>query len=164
MFRCSGEANAACLRLVVTPRRFCSAHGVLLPVLDGQSPWQDIQKQEGVGMAEKLVDVTGLEAAMRRFVQDRGLEKSNSPKNLAMAVAGEAGELVALFQWLTEEQSRQIQPESEEGEKVQDELADVLIYLVCLAAKLGVDLDAAVSRKLDKNVRKYPPGDSAQSR
>lgn len=115
-------------------------------------------------MAEKLVDVTGLEAAMRRFVQDRGLEKSNSPKNLAMAVAGEAGELVALFQWLTEEQSRQIQPESEEGEKVQDELADVLIYLVCLAAKLGVDLDAAVSRKLDKNVRKYPPGDSAPSR
>lgn len=115
-------------------------------------------------MAKNLVDVTRLEALLQRFADERDWEQYHSPKNLAMALAGETGELVALFQWLTEDESRHVLPGSKLGENVQDELADVLIYLVRLAAKLGVDLDAAVSRKLEKNVRKYPPGDSTPSR
>lgn len=115
-------------------------------------------------MVEKLVDVTRLETLLQCFADERDWEQYHSPKNLAMALAGETGELVALFQWLTEDESRHILPESKLGQNVQDELADVLIYLVRLATKMGVDLDAAVSCKLEKNVQKYPAGDSTPSR
>jgi NTP pyrophosphatase (non-canonical NTP hydrolase) len=73
-----------------------------------------------------------------------------------MAFTGEVGELVELFQWLSEDASRDVAQEAATARRVRDELADVLIYLVRLAAVLEVDLDEAVRSKLATNAMKYP--------
>ncbi len=109
-------------------------------------------------MSERLVDVAGLERALTRFAEARGWQHYHSPKNLAMALTGEVGELVEIFQWLTEEQSRGVASDPATARAVRDELADVLIYLVRLAFVMGVDLDAAVRDKLASNAQRYPSG------
>ena len=106
--------------------------------------------------ASPLVEVAELQAAIARFAREREWEPFHSPKNLAMALTGEVGELVELFQWLTEDQSRAVAREPDTARRVRDELADVLIYLVRLAAVLEVDLDEAVRSKLAANARRYP--------
>jgi NTP pyrophosphatase (non-canonical NTP hydrolase) len=103
-----------------------------------------------------LVEVAGLQEALGRFARERDWERFHSPKNLAMALAGEVGELVELFQWLTEDASHRVAREDATARRVRDELADVLVYLVRLAAVLEVDLDEAVRTKLAANARKYP--------
>jgi len=103
-----------------------------------------------------LVDVAGLQEALGRFARERDWERFHSPKNLAMALAGEVGELLELFQWLTEDASHQVAREGATARRVRDELADVLVYLVRLAAVLDVDLDEAVRSKLAANALKYP--------
>ena len=91
---------------------------------------------------------------LRQFVAERDWDQFHSPKNLASALSVEAAELLEHFQWLTEEQSRQLAPEK--LAQVRDEMADVLVYLVRLADKLDVDLLAAVAAKIEKNALKYP--------
>ncbi len=103
-----------------------------------------------------LVDVAALQHAIARFAREREWEPFHSPKNLAMALTGEVGELVELFQWLSEDASRGVAREPASARRVRDELADVLIYLVRLAAVLEVDLDEAVRSKLATNASKYP--------
>ena len=112
----------------------------------------------------KLVDVTQLEAALQRFADERDWNQYHSPKNLAMALTGEVGELVEIFQWLTEDQSKLVASDPRTKGAVRDELADVLLYLVRLSSVLGVDLNAAVSDKLSANAKKYPVGDSTPKR
>ena len=86
-----------------------------------------------------LVDVTVLEVELQKFADDRDWQKYHSPKNLAMALTGEVGELVELFQWLTEAQSWSIAKDPTTAEAVRDEIADVLLYLVRLSSVLGVE-------------------------
>ncbi len=112
-------------------------------------------------MTERLVDVKALDAALQRFSRARHWEQYHSPKNLAMALTGEVGELVEIFQWLTEEQSRAVATAPETARAVRDELADVLIYLVELSSALDVDLNEAVITKLAKNALKYPADPTA---
>ena len=95
-----------------------------------------------------------LRVRLRHFVAERDWDQFHNPKNLVMALSVEAGELVEHFQWLTEEQSRTLPPAK--TAEVADELADVLIYLVRIADKLGVDLFAAANAKIDRNETKYP--------
>ena len=95
-----------------------------------------------------------LREALRRFADERDWEQFHSPKNLAMALSVEAAELLEHFQWLTEEQSRR--PRPRELEKMREEMADVLLYLVRLADRLGVDLAHAASAKMKLNAKKYP--------
>ena len=113
---------------------------------------------EGSGMppAGPLVDVTRLQDAVARFARERNWEPFHSPKNLVMALTGEVGELVELFQWLDEDASRRVAREPATARAVRDEIADVLVYLVRLAAVLEVDLDEAVRTKLATNNRRYP--------
>lgn len=92
--------------------------------------------------------------AVRSFAAERQWEPFHSPKNLAMALAGEAGELVAVFQWLTEAGSRELTPSQRQA--AADEIADVQLYLVALADQLGLDIPAAVAAKMRKNALKYP--------
>jgi NTP pyrophosphatase (non-canonical NTP hydrolase) len=115
-------------------------------------------------MSGKLVDVAALEYALEQFAAERDWDKYHSPKNLAMALTGEVGELVELFQWLTEEQSRAVASTPETARAVRDELADVLLYLVRLSSVLGVDLNEAITDKLFRNAQKYPAGDSTPKR
>lgn len=95
-----------------------------------------------------------LRERLREFAQERDWEQFHSPKNLAMALVVEAGELVEHFQWLTAEQSAQLPPET--LHKVEEELADVLLYLIRLADRLGVELAPAAHRKIARNAEKYP--------
>lgn len=95
-----------------------------------------------------------LRQRLAAFAAERDWEQFHSPKNLAMALAAEAGELLEHFQWLTEEQSAAL-PEAER-QAVALELADIQLYLVRLADRLGVDLVGAAHRKIDLNAEKYP--------
>lgn len=103
-----------------------------------------------------LVEVGRLQQAIAQFAREREWEPFHSPKNLVMALTGEVGELVELFQWLTEDASRRVAGDPATARRVRDEIADVLVYLVRLAAVLEVDLDEAVRSKLATNARKYP--------
>jgi dCTP diphosphatase len=91
---------------------------------------------------------------LERFALDRDWQQFHSPKNLVSALVVEAGEVLEHFQWMTEEQSRQLT--SERRDAVGAELADVLLYLVQLAAALRLDLLAAAQAKLKVNEAKYP--------
>lgn len=91
---------------------------------------------------------------LRAFAAARDWDQFHSPRNLATALAVEAAELLEPFQWLTEEQSRALPPETRAA--VEEEMADVLLYLVRLADKLDVDLAAAARAKIARNGEKYP--------
>ena len=91
---------------------------------------------------------------LNTFAQERDWDQFHSPKNLSMALMVEAGELMEHFQWLTQEQSQKLAPDK--LAEVEHELADILIYLTRLAAKLNVDLFAAARNKMDLNEKKYP--------
>lgn len=95
-----------------------------------------------------------LKLRLREFARERDWDQFHSPKNLVMALGAEAGELVELFQWLTEAQSAQLPPEK--LRRAEEEIADVQLYLIRIADKLGVDLAEAARRKIDLNARKYP--------
>ncbi len=95
-----------------------------------------------------------LRERLRRFAREREWDRFHSPKNLSMALIAEAAELVEHFQWLTERESSAL-PDRKLRE-VETELADILIYLIRLADKLGVDLAAAAHHKIADNESKYP--------
>ena len=101
-----------------------------------------------------MTDLEALRDRLREFSDARDWEQFHSPKNLAMALAGEAGEMLEIFQWLTETQSRALDPKAQAAAR--DEIADILLYLVRLADQLGVDPVAEARRKLAENDRKYP--------
>lgn len=105
---------------------------------------------------EPLIETKNLEIALARFAAERDWNRFHSAKNLAMALTGEVGELVELFQWTTEKESNELGSNEKTGRAVRDELADVLLYLVRLATVLEVDLNEAVQDKLTRNAIKYP--------
>jgi NTP pyrophosphatase (non-canonical NTP hydrolase) len=102
-----------------------------------------------------LMAVEELASRVRAFARRRDWEQYHTPKNLAMALAGEVGELVAELQWLTPEQAWRVMDDPGTAAHVRGEVADVFIYLVRLADVLGVDLVAAAHAKLDENERRY---------
>lgn len=95
-----------------------------------------------------------LKLAMRKFADERDWDQFHSPKNLAMALSGEAGELIECFQWLTEEQSKS--PNENQLAAIADEVADVQLYLIRLADKLDLDITQECRRKIQKNAENYP--------
>jgi NTP pyrophosphatase (non-canonical NTP hydrolase) len=99
-------------------------------------------------------NLTQLRDSLRQFAAERDWDQFHSPKNLAMALAVEAAELLEPFQWMTEEDSKRLPPV--ELAKVRAEMADVLNYLVRLADKLDVDLLEAAREKVALNAQKYP--------
>ena len=101
-----------------------------------------------------MTELESLREQLRDFAAVRDWGQFHSPKNLAMALSVEAGELLEIFQWLTEEQSRNPAPEVLVA--AGDEVADVLLYLIRLCDQLGIDPIAAANRKFLANARKYP--------
>ncbi len=97
------------------------------------------------------LDLDWLAVELEQFADARGWRRLHNPKNLAMALAAEAGELLEEFQWLTPDEAR----EHASSEAVADEVADILIYLVRMASVSDVDLEEAVRRKLAKNRDKH---------
>jgi len=95
-----------------------------------------------------------LRQRLAEFAAVRDWEQFHSPKNLAMALIGEAGELIEHFQWLSEIQSQNLSPETKQA--VSYELADILIYLIRLADQLDIDLIQAAQAKIQINETRYP--------
>jgi dCTP diphosphatase len=95
-----------------------------------------------------------LNARLLAFARERDWEQFHSPKNLSMALAGECGELLEHFQWLTEAQSAALTPEKRRA--VAHELADILIYLIRLCQRLDIDPIAAAYAKIAINEARYP--------
>jgi NTP pyrophosphatase (non-canonical NTP hydrolase) len=104
-------------------------------------------------MSRKL-DLESVRAQLSAFVEERDWDQFHNPKNLAMAMAGEAGEVLEHFQWLTPEEAATLPAQTRA--EVALELADVLLFLVRLADKLEVDLLEAATRKLALNRSRYP--------
>jgi NTP pyrophosphatase (non-canonical NTP hydrolase) len=102
-------------------------------------------------MADSLDD---LRARVNNFVTERDWAQFHSPKNLAMAMIVEAGEVVEHFQWMTEQESRQLDAQTKE--QVGQELSDTLVYLLRIAEVCGIDLIEAANKKIDLNAQKYP--------
>jgi dCTP diphosphatase len=99
-------------------------------------------------------DFQKLQKAIEKFARDRDWEQFHTPKNLAMAMSVEAAEVVEIFQWLTDEQSKALSKEKVNA--LADELADTYIYLIKIAAHYGIDINRAAVDKIQKNELRYP--------
>ena len=102
------------------------------------------------------MDIDKIKSDLRKFADERDWEQFHSPKNLAMALSGEVGELSEIFQWLTEDQSDKENISDEDLAKVREEVADILLYIIRLSDKLDIDLEQALLDKLKINKEKYP--------
>ncbi|GGS18096.1 nucleotide pyrophosphohydrolase [Actinokineospora fastidiosa] len=100
--------------------------------------------------------IEDLSARQRAFAAARAWERWHTPKNLVMALSGEVGELTEIFQWLTPDQAETAYADPDLRARIDDELADVLLYLVRLADVLGADLLAAANAKIDRNEHRFP--------
>lgn len=97
-----------------------------------------------------------LQRELREFAVQRDWQRFHTPKNLVMALTGEVGELVELFQWLTPEESAAVMARPGQAERVREEVADVFAYLLQLADVLDIDLAATLREKVQKNGQRYP--------
>jgi NTP pyrophosphatase (non-canonical NTP hydrolase) len=107
-------------------------------------------------MSPTARDFGDLEAAVRRFRDERDWKQFHRPKDVAVSVAIEAAELLEHFQWKTDEEIRAYLADPANRDAVGREMADVLILLLSAADVIGVDLHAATLSKLGENARKYP--------
>lgn len=104
----------------------------------------------------RLIETTALETALQQFADARDWQRFHTPRNLMLALVGEVGELAEIFQWLSDEEVSRLADEPARFTHLQEEVADVLLYLVRLASVLQLDINAAVCDKLQKNAVKYP--------
>ena len=102
------------------------------------------------------MDVVKVQQQLRDFAKERDWEQFHTPKNLASALAVEAAELLENFQWLTDEQARSVKDDAERMRRIEEEVADVTLYLLRLADVLSLNLQDVVDRKLKINADKYP--------
>jgi dCTP diphosphatase len=102
------------------------------------------------------VDLDSVRNKLREFAHERDWEQFHHPKNLAMALGAEAGELLEIFQWLSEAESRHLASSPDRREAAAEEIADIVIYAIRLADVLDIDLEEAISRKIAANRLRYP--------
>jgi dCTP diphosphatase len=105
-------------------------------------------------MNSESSEIQSIVLRLREFADNRDWEQFHSPKNLSMALAVEAGELMEIFQWLPQEDSRKL--EEKDMSKAAAEIADVAIYLIRLSDVMGIDLLDTIKAKIDRNEEKYP--------
>lgn len=102
------------------------------------------------------MDIFAIQKKLHYFAQARNWDQFHSPKNLTMALAAEAAELLEIFQWLTEEQSKNITESEKDMALIKQEIADVFIYLARLADTLEIDIEREVLARIELNEKKYP--------
>ncbi|MFI9029170.1 nucleotide pyrophosphohydrolase [Streptomyces sp. NPDC053560] len=101
-------------------------------------------------------DLLTLQRRLADFAAARDWQQYHTPKNLAAALSVEASELVEIFQWLTPEQSAKIMTDPRSAARVEDEVADVLAYLLQFCGVLGIDAAAALAAKIERNEERFP--------
>ena len=102
------------------------------------------------------MDIKYYQGLLENFAVERNWNQFHTPKNLVMALSNEVGELMELFQWLTPEQSLMIKKSNSEKKMIEEEVADVFIYLLRLTDKLGINIEDCIKRKIELNKKKYP--------
>ncbi|MGD8998560.1 MAG: nucleotide pyrophosphohydrolase [Anaerolineae bacterium] len=107
-------------------------------------------------MTDADTTLADLRRHVTEFVTARDWEQFHTPKNLSVAIAIEAAEMMELFQWLTDSQAEAAMEDEGERATVVDELADVLIYCLSLANALEVDVSTAILNKLERNEQRFP--------
>jgi NTP pyrophosphatase (non-canonical NTP hydrolase) len=107
-------------------------------------------------MNDGTTTIAELKADVLRFARERDWEQFHSPKNLSMALAAEAAELMEHFLWSTPEASQAVTDEPSKRAKIAEELADVVIYALEFANITGLDVAAAIEAKMAANAKKYP--------
>jgi len=105
-------------------------------------------------MPDKDTPIQKLKEEINRFVSERDWEKFHSPKNLSMSIAIEAAELMEKFQWLEGVESKELT--SRQKQEIEEELADIAVYVLNFCSLYGIDLSDAIERKLKINSKKYP--------
>ncbi len=108
------------------------------------------------GFADEKTTVAEIKARVLEFARERDWEQFHAPKNLSMALAAEAGELMEHFLWASSEESRETVNDPIKRSKIEEELSDVVIYAIEFANMTGIDLSAAIERKMAANAAKYP--------
>ena len=101
-----------------------------------------------------MLDIDKISSKINKFSRDRDWDKYHTPKNLSMALSVEVSELVEIFQWLTGDESKNLDGDSVQS--VKEEVADILIYLIRLADHFDINLEEAVLDKIKKNDVNYP--------
>ena len=106
--------------------------------------------------ADSRTTVAQLKERVLAFARERDWEQFHAPKNLSMALAAEAAELMEHFLWASPEESRKVASDPAKRAKIAEELADIVIYSLEFANATGLDLSAAIAQKMEANARKYP--------
>ncbi len=109
-----------------------------------------------LGMNDSSTNIAELRALVANFVDERDWQQFHSPKNISMALAIEASELMEHFQWVTIDASRKLAEDPDKLAAIGEELADVLSYSLAMANALGIDLAETIEAKMVKNAKKYP--------
>ena len=107
-------------------------------------------------LSDKQTTIAELKSRVLAFARERDWEQFHAPKNLSMALAAEAGELMEHFLWADPEASRGLAAEPKRKAKIEEELADVIIYALEFANMTGIDVAAAIEAKMASNAKKYP--------
>lgn len=102
------------------------------------------------------MNTKNLQKDLQRFAEERDWDQFHSPKNLAMAIAIESSELMELFQWCNDTQSFSMINSKTNKQRVEEEIADVFLYILRFADKFDIDLEKVAKQKLTANRRKYP--------
>src|SRR5208282_4333026 len=120
-------------------------------------PRGPVGKSAGMpSLSDSATTVAELKDRVLAFARERDWEQFHAPKNLSMALAAEAGELLEHFLWATPEESRAVAVDPARKAKIAEELADVVIYALEFANATGLDLAASIEAKIAANARKYP--------
>ena len=100
------------------------------------------------------MNISKIQSQLEDFASERDWEQFHTPKNLSMALSVEASELVEIFQWLNPEESNS--PNQKQIQEINSEVADIAMYLLRFCSVLGIDIEEAIEKKLEKNALKYP--------
>ena len=103
---------------------------------------------------KEVLDIELLKEKISLFAKERDWEKFHTPKNLSCALSVEAGELLEEFQWMNEEEQKNLSKEKLNA--ISEELSDILTYAIRIAGVLNINLSESIEKKLDKNAKKYP--------
>ncbi|MGY8769637.1 MAG: nucleotide pyrophosphohydrolase [Pirellulales bacterium] len=105
---------------------------------------------------DETTQVADIKQMVENFVDERDWQQFHAPKNISMALAVEAAELMEHFQWITVQASREVEPDSEKMTAIGEELADILCYGFALANEMQIDIASTMKDKMQKNIAKYP--------
>lgn len=102
------------------------------------------------------ISLDQIKKEIKKFIRERNWEKYHSPKNISMSIAIEAAELMEHFQWLTIDQSKKLLKDKKKRAEIEEELADIAIYLLDFCGLFNIGLESCILRKLEKSSQKYP--------